>query len=112
MEKTWDVDEIKTIVGNVNDPAKDAVRFEEEVKAIISMYNPTTREIEVYRHCMKFNWGDYKHMWDRNVPVDDCGDQLDAVFAAIKAALPKHTDWQKIHSTKQGTDEKLSDYME
>lgn len=51
-------------------------------------------------------------MWDRDVLVVDLGDQLDAVFTAIKAALPKHTNWQKIHSTKQVTDEKLSDCME
>lgn len=92
MERPWDVDEIKVIVGDVTDTAKDAVKFEEEVKAIISMYNPTTREIEeVLRCCLKSKWKDYKHMWDRNVLVADCGDQLDAAFIAIKAAFPKYT---------------------
>lgn len=45
LERLWDVDEIKEIVSDVTDPA-DAVKFEEEVKTIISMYNPTTIEIE------------------------------------------------------------------
>lgn len=45
MEKLWDAEEIKAIVGKVIDPAKDALRFEEEVTAIISKYNPSTREI-------------------------------------------------------------------
>jgi hypothetical protein len=77
------------------------------------LYNRTTREIEeILCHCFTFKWKYYKHMWDCYVPVDDRGHLLDAVFTAIKAAFPKRTDWQNIHSTKQGTDEKLSDYME
>lgn len=42
MERPLDVDEVKVILGDVTDPEKDAVKFEEEVKAIIAMYNPTT----------------------------------------------------------------------
>ena len=51
MDRPWDVDEIKAIVGEVTDPAKYAVKFEEEVKTIISMYNPSTREIEEILCC-------------------------------------------------------------
>lgn len=110
MEGPWDFDEVKAIVGDVTEPTKDAGSFEEEVKAIISTHNPTVREIEeIFRRCLKFKWKDYKHMWDRDVPVSDRGDQLDAVFIAIKAAFPKihRLAENPFHQTGN-----LSDYME
>lgn len=54
VDRLWDVDEVKAIVKDVTDPAKDAMTFEEEVRAIIAMYNPTTCEIEeILCRCLK-----------------------------------------------------------
>ena len=46
---------------------------------------------EILHHCLKFKWKDYKYIWDRNVPVADRGEKLDAVFTAVNAAFPKCT---------------------
>lgn len=48
MERPLDVDEVKVILGDVTDPEKDAVKFEEEVKTIISLYNPPPEKFKKY----------------------------------------------------------------
>lgn len=69
VERLWDADEVKALVKDVTDPAKDAVKF--EVRAIVTMYNPTTREIEeILCRCLKFKWTHCKVDWDSNEARD------------------------------------------
>ena len=96
-----------------NDPTKDAVKFEEEVRAIIAMDNQTTREIEeILCRCLKFKWNQCKGGRNSDAVRANRADQLTSVFDHVKTTYPKDTDGQKIHSTMMKADESFEDYQE
>lgn len=95
------------------DPVKDSVKFEEEVRTIIAVYNPPTCEIEEMPcRCLKFKWNQCNVGWNSDASRANRADQHIAVFDNVKTTLPKAHRLAEIHSTMMKADESFEVYQE